>query len=78
MICLLDAINAIVGFFSAIWDTVLTFVHYSMFLTEFITAVTGFMFKLVSLIPAQFLPIAVITVALSVVLLILGRSNNNG
>lgn len=75
---MIDALNAIVEFLSSIWDTVLSFIHYSDFLAGFVSTGSGFLTSLFVLIPSPFLPFAVITVTLSVVLLVLGRTNSHG
>lgn len=75
---MLDALNAIVSFLASIWDSVLSLLHYSKFLSGFVSLGSGFLTKLTVLIPAQFLPFAVITLVLSVVLLIVGRQPKNG
>jgi len=73
---MLDAINAIVDFINMIIGTVTDFISYSKVLSGFVSLGSGFINSLLVYIPSQFMPFAIITVVLSVVMFVVGRTNN--
>ena len=75
---MLDALNAIVAFLNMIVDKCVTFIHYLGTFLSFIGKGIKFLYSFVEFVPVELQAIAGLTIVLSVVLLILGRSNNNG
>lgn len=73
-----DALNAIVQFINSIVDLVHTMATYIASFFRFIGSGVVFLYECISYVPLELQAIATLTIVLSVVLLIVGRSNNNG
>lgn len=73
-----DAINAIVDFFNLVIDQVITFITYLVMFFKFIAKGVVFLYDCLTFIPVELQAFAIITIVLTVILLILGRSNNSG
>ena len=75
---MLDALNAIVEFFNMIFGTAVSFVYYIGDLFSFISVGSGMLLQFIDIVPPYMTAFAVLTLTLSIVLLIVGRSNNRG
>lgn len=75
---MLDALNAIVDFINMIIGTAVSFVYYIGDMFKFISVGSGILIQYMSIIPPYMSIFAVLTLTLSIVLLIVGRSNNRG
>lgn len=73
---MLDALNAIVDFFNMIGQLVVNFISGSELLSGFVASATGSIYYLFKFIPVQFMPFAYVTVVLSVIMFVVGRTNN--
>lgn len=73
-----DALNSIVQFINSIVDLVATMCSYIASFFRFIASGVVFLYQCISFVPLELQAIATLTIVLSVVLLIVGRSNNNG
>lgn len=75
---MLETLNAILAFFNLIVKPIVTIVSYTETLFKFLGAAPKFLTQYMNVIPPYMLVFAGITLTLSIVLLIVGRSNNRG
>jgi len=75
---MLETLNAILAFFNLIVKPIVTIVSYTETLFKFLGAAPKFLTQYMNVIPPYMLVFAGISLTLSIVLLIVGRSNNRG
>lgn len=75
---MLDALNSIVDFLNMIMSTAVGFIFYLGDMFKFIGVGSGFLFQFMTIVPPYMSVFAVLALTLSILLLIVGRSNNRG